>query len=311
MVVPVSAASRVEPVAEVALDGGGIGARQPAAGPLEPGLLGILVEDLAGVDLADEDARRRRRPGAACRRSSSSSRPSRATSSAAAAITLGSCGGSHDLVDRRTLAANDGLPGGRAPAGDRQHVAERLGEQDRIAADGRRESAGRAGGRRPRGPRAGRAPSTGPSRPAAPRRRGGPGPPRPRRRCPPFMSEAPLPVSRPSSTRGGTNGRWTVSRWPSNWSVGPGRPLSNRIETAGAVGMPRLGPLARRTRRPRGSPPGGRSPPRHRRSGSAPRSVAGPSRPAGSRFTCGFRRSRIAGVVFMKRNDNRQTLTTP
>ena len=43
-------------------------------------------------------------------------------------------GGPHDLVDRRALAADDDLPGRRAPAGDRQDVAERLGEQDGIAA---------------------------------------------------------------------------------------------------------------------------------------------------------------------------------
>ena len=42
-------------------------------------------------------------------------------------------GGSHDLVDRRSLAANGDLPGRRAPAGDRQHVAERLGEQHGVS----------------------------------------------------------------------------------------------------------------------------------------------------------------------------------
>ena len=39
---------------------------------------------------------------------------------------------------------------------------------------------------------------------------------------PPFMSQAPLPVSRPPSTAGGTNGRCTVSRWPSNCRVRAG-----------------------------------------------------------------------------------------
>ena len=45
---------------------------------------------------------------------------------------------SHDLVDRRSLAADDDLPGGRASAGDRQHVAKRLGEQHGVAADAHR-----------------------------------------------------------------------------------------------------------------------------------------------------------------------------
>ena len=110
--------------------------------------------------------------------------------------------GSHDLVDRRPCAADDGLPGGRAPAGDRQDVAKRLGEQDGVADDGRRGSAGRAGGRRPRGPRAGRGRSAGPSRRAsAPASRSAQDAST-AAAMPPFMSEAPLPVSWPSSTRG-------------------------------------------------------------------------------------------------------------
>ena len=54
---------------------------------------------------------------------------------------------------------------------------------------------------------------------------------------PPFMSQAPLPVSRSPSTAAGTKGRWTVSRWPLNCKVGPGRPDSSRTTTAGRGGM--------------------------------------------------------------------------
>ena len=145
--------------------------------------------------------------------------------------------GTHDLVDRRSLAANGGLPGRRAPAGDRQHVAERLGEQHGVAAVavadelielaavapggfvqvvGRQQD--RAGRQHPAS-RSARTASTAAAIPA-------------------FMSDAPLPVIRPSWISGGMNGKCTVSRWPSNWRVGPGRPLSSRIETAGAVGWP-------------------------------------------------------------------------
>ena len=38
-----------------------------------------------------------------------------------------------DLVDRRSHAADDDFPGGSASAGDRQHVADRLGYEDRVA----------------------------------------------------------------------------------------------------------------------------------------------------------------------------------
>ena len=33
----------------------------------------------------------------------------------------------HDLVDRRSVTADDNFPGGRASARDRQYVADRLG----------------------------------------------------------------------------------------------------------------------------------------------------------------------------------------
>src|SRR5262249_38831685 len=44
--------------AEVALDGVRIGARQPAPRSFEPGFLWVLIEDLARMDLSDEDAGR-------------------------------------------------------------------------------------------------------------------------------------------------------------------------------------------------------------------------------------------------------------
>ena len=150
------------------------------------------------------------------------------------------------------------LPGRPTPADDRQEVAERLGQQDGVADVARRRSAGRAAGRRPRGPRAGRGRSAGRARrqglgvaegPQCLDRGGDARPSCPTRRC---------RVSRSPSTRGGTNGRWTVSRWPSNCSVRPG-PAARR------AGRPRRGPRGarRRAARPRsrrrpGSRPGGR-----------------------------------------------------
>ena len=221
---------------EVALDGVRIGPGQPSAGAFEPGLLGILIEDLARVDLADEDARRPADRMSRRAASSSSSRPSRATSSAAAAITLGSSGGPHDLVDRRSFAADDGLPRGRAPSGDRQDVAKRLGEQDGVAADALADQACRAGGRRPTGPRAGRGPSAGPTRPT-----GAPASRSARTAStaaaiPAFMSDAPLPVSRPSSTAAARTAGGPCRGGRRTGASGPGRPLSKRTATAGAVG---------------------------------------------------------------------------
>ena len=49
-----------------------------------------------------------------------------------------------------------------------------------------------------------------------------------------FISEEPLPVIWPSATWGGTNGRWTVSRWPLNCSLRPGFGPAKRTATAGA-----------------------------------------------------------------------------
>ncbi len=83
---------------------------------------------------------------------------------------------------------------------------------------------------------------------------------------PPFMSEAPLPVSFPSTTSGGTNGKCTVSKWPSNCKVRPGRPLSKRTTTAGEAECPATG---RSTANP--SP----------RSSSARQSAASPAWPVG------------------------------
>ena len=101
---------------------------------------------------------------------------------------------------------------------------------------------------------------------SGPRRRGGRAGPRPRRPSPPFMSDDPLPVRRSPSTPGGTNGRWTVSRWPLNWRTRPGR-------------GPRAGP---RRRGRRGGRPSGRStanPSSVRIAASA--SAAAPARPVG------------------------------
>ena len=58
---------------------------------------------------------------------------------------------------------------------------------------------------------------------------------------PPFISEAPEPCSTPCSKRGGTKGRWTVSRCPSNCRVRPGLPLSRRVTTAGDSGQSATG----------------------------------------------------------------------
>ena len=48
---------------------------------------------------------------------------------------------------------------------------------------------------------------------------------------PAFMSAEPLPRKRSPSTRGGTNGKWTVSRCPLNCSVLPGRLLGHHART--------------------------------------------------------------------------------
>ena len=57
------------------------------------------------------------------------------------------------------------------------------------------------------------------------------------------MSAAPLPLSRPFSTLGGTNGRWTVSRWPLN-SNGPSGPAAVETdEDRGRGGMAPLRPF--------------------------------------------------------------------
>ena len=81
---------------------------------------GILVVDLAAVDLADEDAGRPADRVGAARRARSSSRPSRATSSAPAAMTLGSSAGRMTSWTGGPARRMRDLPGGRAPAGDRQ-----------------------------------------------------------------------------------------------------------------------------------------------------------------------------------------------
>ena len=73
------------------------------------------------------------KPGLWIRRAQPREAPSRATSSATAVITLGSLLRSHDLVDRRPLSTDHHLPGRTAAAGDRQHVAKRLGKQHGIS----------------------------------------------------------------------------------------------------------------------------------------------------------------------------------
>ena len=83
-----------------------------------------LADEYAG-GAADRVGHGRRAPGRAD--------PSRATRSAPAAMHARLIARSHHLVDRRPIAANGDLPGGRASAGDRQHVAERLGKQNGIA----------------------------------------------------------------------------------------------------------------------------------------------------------------------------------
>ena len=122
----------------------------------------------------------------------------------------------HDFVNRRPSAADDRLPRRRTTACDREHTAERLGNEDGVAADtvanqlvelaavapggfmqvvsGEQDGAGCQ-----------RLPSRGEQSAASTAAA-----------RPPFMSEAPLPLSRPPSTTGGTNGKWTVSRCPSN-----------------------------------------------------------------------------------------------
>ena len=114
------------------------------------------------------------------------------------------------------------LPGRRAPPGDRQHVAERLGQEHGVTvqplADELIELAAIAPGGLVQvvgGQQDGARPPEQPESRSARRASTAAA-------IPPFMSEAPLPVSRPSSIRGGANGRWTVSRWPLNCSVGPG-----------------------------------------------------------------------------------------
>ena len=116
-------------------------------------------------------------------------------------------------------------------------VAERLGQQHGVADDTRRGSSWSSCRPSPQGASCrswavsridppGRAPASrrapGASTAAA---------------MPPFMSDAPLPVSRSPSTRGGTNGRWTVSRWPLNWSP-PGPAAVEPDRDGGRGGYP-------------------------------------------------------------------------
>ncbi len=115
------------------LDGLCVGPRQPAPGSLKPGLLGVLVIDLARVNLADEDAGRAadrmRRIARARPRAGRAARPARRRRRSRSAPAL----------DRMTswtggpCAADHHFPGRAAAAGDRQHVAKRLREQDGIA----------------------------------------------------------------------------------------------------------------------------------------------------------------------------------
>ena len=218
-------------------------ARQPAPRPLQPALLRDTVVDFAAVDLADEHALAAGlRVGMRRQLLVQPAQPG--DQLGAGGDDVGLAGRPHDLVDRRLLAADRRLPGRGAAADDGQTVAQRLGQQHRVADAAVRDQAvellaepprrlvqvvGRQQHARRRSAPASR--STRSASTAA--------------AVPPFMSEAPLPVSRPPSTAGGTNGRWTVSRWPLNCSVRPGRPLSRRTTTAGAAGWPAAGPFDR------------------------------------------------------------------
>ncbi len=204
MVVPVSAARRsIRSRKSRSTAAGSVPGSQRRV-PFEPGLLGILIEDLAGVDLADEDARRIRRPGAVrfAELVVEPAEPRDQFGGGGDHARLG--GGSHDFVDRRALGGErSSFPGGashgRRPASTSRSgsgsktasptvaVANHPVELTAVTPGGFVEVMGRQQGpSRMAGPPASRSARTASIAAAMPA----------------FMSDAPLPVIWPASTPG-------------------------------------------------------------------------------------------------------------
>ena len=272
IVVPVSRASSSSSCAELALDVGAVGPRQPAARAFEPALLRILVEDLAAVDLADEDARRPGQRIGVLRRARSSQAPQPRDQ-------LGAGGDDARLVAGRITSWTGGpgrrivdLPGQAAAADDRQHVVRAA----RGAARRRRRSR-RAISRsscRP-SPQGASCRSWAVSRIAAGRqgvrRRAGRAAPRPRRPMPAFHvggAAAAEPVAldarRHERQVDGVEVAVELQR--------PARLLPLPADRDGRrLGIAAVGPLDGEAVGRAGCPPGNRGRPWLRRSGSAPR----------------------------------------